>query len=230
MVKRITTREPLNLSDKPTVHQNPISRYNHIVFHYNDRINNKNSILLDYAYTDKMYRFWYYMSTRLFFLLLILYLAPYLTFITLCISLYTVIIHENAMQVYRSNLKKVPNMFENMIFDEALCKSGSGHYLYFSVKPQDLESFQFPPTTKDVLRNREDEGKVNFMVYDRVFLEWSEGLRKPRWILWLHVLANLALFIIMQYFVYTPLFCFDMLHPITSITKCGSETVQYTLF
>lgn len=84
------------------------------------------------------------------------------------------------MQVYRNNAKKVPDMFENMIFDEDICRSGFGHYLYFSVKPDDLDSFPFPPTTKEVLRTREDDGKVCFMVYDRAFLAWSEGLKTPR--------------------------------------------------
>lgn len=57
MAKRRNSKEPLSVIDAVNIDQNPISQYNHVVFHYNDRINIKNGITLDLAYNDKMYRF-----------------------------------------------------------------------------------------------------------------------------------------------------------------------------
>ncbi|CAG9328000.1 unnamed protein product [Blepharisma stoltei] len=218
------------LSKTANLRQDPISCYNTVVSQYNDRVNVKNGIHLEHAYNDAVYVFWFGFQRYWYWLLFILYLAPYVTIITLCLSLYSLIIHENALSVYRNNSKQVKDLFENMVLNEEICKNGSSHYLYFSLKPQDVDFFPFPPTTKEVLKARENDGKVCFMVYDRVFLSWSENLRSSRCLIWLHTVLNIALFVAMQYYVYTPLFCFNLLHPVESISKCGVSDINSIVF
>ena len=206
--------------------KDPISQYNYVIQQYNDRANNKSGIILNEAYVDKLYRFWFDKLKSWWILVLLLYLAPYITFATLCLSLYVLVIHENALAEYKNNLKVVPDLLENMIFSPELCSAGGAHNVYFSIQPEGLESFSFSPVAKRELRKRQQDGKINFMVYDFEFLKWSEGLFKFRKLIWGHVFVNLALFLVMQLWVYAPYLCFDLLHPVDSISRCGEQAIR----
>lgn len=158
----------------------PVSQYNIVIDQYNDRVNIQRGIHIEKAYNDNLYTFFYNFLRTHYLILFLLYLAPYISLIMLCISLYLLIIQENAISIYRQNTKIVKDVFENMILNDLICKTGNSHYLYFSVKEEEINSFPFGIVTKTALKNREDDGKINFMVYDHVFLDWSENLRKNR--------------------------------------------------
>lgn len=209
--------------EKELRYQDPISRYNEVIREYNNPVNCKDGITLSEAYKDSFYRFWYFKLKSWFLVLFLLYLAPYLSFITLVFTIYTLIIHENSLQVDRTNRKLVPDVFENMVYSQELCAARHSHYIYFAISVEDLDNFPFTKKTIEALRLRADEGRVAFMVYDRDFVSSSECLRSPRKMIWTHLIVNIIVFVLMQLVVYAPWLCFDLLHPIESVSRCGEE-------
>jgi hypothetical protein len=63
------------------------------------------------------------------------------------------------------------------------------------------------------------------MSYTGQFQKWHERLKRPRVLVWLHLILNVVAFILMQKLVYEPVFCFSLLHPIDSVIKCGNEII-----
>jgi hypothetical protein len=204
-------------------HADSITQFNQVIQQYNDPINVREGVILKQAYTDGIYGNWC-KSLRLFLVVVLLaYLAPYLTVLSLCLTIYCIVIHENAMSVYRESCRKVPDVFENMVYNDDLC--GQSHYLYFQISQEDLSAFHFSPLVGQELMKRQQKGMISFMVYDRVFRNYFEGLHRVRYWLWLHLALNLGFFAVMQLLVYQPLLCFDLMHPVESVAKCGEEAV-----
>ena len=203
--------------------RDPISRYNQVIREYNNPINSKDGITLTEAYTDSFYRFWFHKLKSWFLVLFLIYLAPYLSFISLIFTIYTLIIHENSLQVDRTNRKLVADMFENMVYSQELCTARHSHNIYFAISLDDLDHFPFSKKTIEALKVRADEDRVGFMVYDREFVSNSESLSSPRKMIWSHLIVNIIVFVMMQLLVYSPLLCFDLLHPIESVSRCGEE-------
>jgi hypothetical protein len=177
-----------------------ISQYNQVILQYNDSINVKSAVLLQPAYTDGCYSTWTNTLRRNCVLVMLAYLSPYITVIALCLTLYCLVIHENAMTVYRANNKKMPDIFENMVYNDELCNKS--HYLYFHIKVNELPAFHFSSFVVQELLKREHNDTISFMVYDRVFRNYSEGLHSPRIMLWLSLFLNLTCFVMMQLLVY----------------------------
>lgn len=202
-------------------HADAITQFNLVIKQYNDPINVKEGVLLNAAYTDGVYSTWCRALRHLYFLVLLAYIAPYLTVVALCFTIYCIVIHENAMSVYRESRVKVVDVFENMVYNDNLCKNT--HFLYFQINAEDLSAFRFSPLVVQELMKRVQKGIISFMVYDRVFRNYFEGLHRVRFWLWLHLVLNLVVFLVMQLLVYRPLLCFNLLHPLDSVAKCGTE-------
>mmetsp|Transcript_18338 Transcript_18338/g.32954 ORF Transcript_18338/g.32954 Transcript_18338/m.32954 type:complete len:222 (-) Transcript_18338:1977-2642(-) len=201
-----------------------ITQFNLVIKQYNDPINVKEGVILSGAYSDGVYGNWCRALRNAYILVLLAYVAPYLTVVTLCVTIYCLVIHENAMSVYRESRMKVPDVFENMVYNDDLCKNN--HYLYFQINVEDLSAFRFSPLVVNELMKREQKGIISFMVYDRVFRNYFEGLHRTRCWLWLHLGLNLTVFSVMQLLVYEPLLCFNLLHPLDSVAKCESEAAS----
>lgn len=182
MRNRLHSSEYATVRQDPDEKLDPITLYNRVIKHYNNPANIQRGIPLSTAYTDRTYRFWYKLLRHWYLLTLLLYLAPYLTFITIILTLYAMIVHENALAVYNTNCKTNHDLFENMVLSDQLCKKANLHIIYYSVNSGDIDSFPFSAGTKLILKSREniETGKVRFMVYDRVYLTWSEALKKCR--------------------------------------------------
>ena len=107
-----------------------------------------------------------------------------------------------------------------------LCNRGSANYLYFEVTLENLESFKFDETVTAKILDRykySHDGKIRFMVYNNQFLAGYQNLTRARYITFIHLILNVMVFIIMEYYVYERYFCFNFLHPIQSITDCESN-------
>ena len=156
-------------------------------------------------------------------ILFLIYLMPYLTFITIFLSLYAIIVHENACAIYKKNRETIPDPFQNMVHSEELCGASYQNNVYFDISADDIGSFGFPPRTTEELLKREQNGTIRFMAYNSEFQKYHEKLKRPRVALWAHIILNILVFIIMQKLLYEPLFCFSLLHPIDSVMKCRDE-------
>jgi hypothetical protein len=204
-----------------------ISQYNQVILQYNDAINVKSATLLQPAYTDGIYRAWTNTLHKNLVLVLLAYLSPYITVVALCLTLYCLVIHENAMTVYRANNKTTPDIFENMVYNDQLCNSS--HYVYFHIRVSELPAFRFSSFVVQELLKRVHNETISFMVYDRVFRNYFEGLHSPRSMLWISLFLNLTFFVMMQLLVYGPLLCFNLLHPVDSIAQCSTEVIDLAL-
>jgi len=208
---------------KSSIRYDPIFKYNYLIRQYNNPVNIKFGIALKEAYSDKVYRFWYYMQKVYFAVLFICYLAPYLSCITLMVTLYALVIHENALYIDKKNRQLVSNLFENMVYSPELCEARQTGHIYFAILSEDLESFPFTEKVKEILRNRSEDGRVGFMVYNTEFVKLTTCLEQPRKMLWANLFVNVLVFWLMQMFVYDRLLCLNMLHPISSINRCGRQ-------
>jgi hypothetical protein len=155
--------------------------------------------------------------------MVLLYAAPYLTFFAIFLTLYIIIVHENAWAIYAKNREIVRDTFQNMVYSESLCARGESNNIWYTVSPSEIDQFNFPPRTTEELLKREDEEKIRFMVYNNEFQKYHEKLKGPRIAIWAHMVLNVLLFIIMQKLVYEPLFWFSLLHPFDSVMKCGEK-------
>lgn len=212
----------ITLGRKLKLNQDPISRYNLIIDQYNDSVNREDEIFLLKAYGDCMYRLCYLLESAGMILLLIIYFLPYISVLTLTGNIYSLIIHEIALERCRRNDRQVPDLFTNMIYSPILCKRGKASYLYFEIEDQKLESFDFPEEVIQTISKRKDpfDKMVRFMVYTNKFLSGYHNLWRARYIPILHIVLNIAIIVIMQYFVYGKVLCFSLLDPINSVKAC----------
>lgn len=210
-------------------YKDALTLYNFVVRQCNEPCNQVEQAVLAECYCDTFYRFWYNQLRRWYFLVLLLYLAPYFTVVTLCFTLYCVVIHENAVLVSARNRKAIPDPFTAMISHDEICRRGKSHNLYFTVRADNLDVFPFSDSIKGLLRTREQDGVISFMVYDQHFKGQFDGLKAPRVLIWVHFVVNLCLFIGMQLLVYKPYLCFDIFHPLQSVSECGQSAIEATI-
>jgi hypothetical protein len=123
----------------------------------------------------------------------------------------------------------VPDPFITMINHDDICRRGKSNNLYFTVRADNLDLFPFSDSIKALLRTREQEGVISFMVYDQHFKQQYDSLKGPRVLIWAHFTVNLCLFIGMQLLVYKPYLCFDIFHPLQSVSECGQSAIEATI-
>lgn len=212
----------ITLGRKLKMNQDPISRYNLIIDQYNDSVNRQDEIFLTKAYNDSVYRLGYLLQTAGMILLLIIYFLPYVSMLTLVANIYSLIIHEIALQRCRRNDRLVPDLFTNMIYAPTLCKRGKASYLYFETEEHKLDSFDFPEDVIRMIQQRRDplDRLVRFMVYTNKFLAGYHNMWRSRYIPILHIVLNIAIIMVMQYFVYAKILCFSPIDPINSVKAC----------
>ena len=201
----------------------PISRYNKVVENYNDPINREKEIYLKKACSVFFYRCWIILQLKIVLCFLFIYVIPYLNVLTFLMNLLTLIVQESAIRVANSNQRRMEDPFQHMVYSPIMCERYSAPYLYFEVDEEQLESFRFLPEVKANLkaRQRNYEGKIMFMVYNNEFLAWYHNIKKSRCICLTHLILNLTLFLIMQYFVYDYFLCLDLISPIDSTSNCS---------
>lgn len=216
----------LQLGEEIKSKKDPISRYNLVIEQYNDPVNRNQEIFLKTAHNNCFYKVWSALQSRCLFFLIILYFIPYLTLLTFLCNLIVDIIHEFAIFTYKSNENKVKSPLQSMIYNPLLCNRGSSDYLYFEVNAENLESFKFESEVAQKIMERSKDGydtKVRFMVYNNPFLAGYQNLSRARYITFIHLLLNIVIFMVMQYYIYEPIFCFDMIHPFDGSEKCDSN-------
>lgn len=210
-------------------YKDALTLYNFVVRQCNEPCNQVDHAILEECYCDSFYRFWYNQLRRWYFFVLLLYLAPYFTVLTLCFTLYCGVVHENALCVASRNRRVVPDPFISMISHDDICRRGKSHNLYFTLTTDNLDVFPFSDSIKALLRAREQDGSISFMVYDQNFKRQYNGLKPPRALIWVHFLVNLCLFVGMQLLVYKPYLCFDIFHPLQSVSECGQSAIEATI-
>ena len=216
----------LQLGEEIKSKKDPISRYNLVIEQYNDPVNRNQEIFLKIAHNNFFYKVWFALQSRCLFILLLLYFVPYLTLLTFLFNLFVDIVHEIAIITYKSNENRIKDPLQNMIYNQILCSRGSADYLYFEVNPENLDSFKFDVDVLKKIQDRYKPGydrKLRFMVYNNPFLAGYQNLTKARYITFIHLLLNVVIFIAMQYYVYEPLFCFDMIHPLITSSDCQTN-------
>jgi hypothetical protein len=81
----------------------PVSLYNMVIKQYNDPVNVQNGVLLEKAYQNSLYRFWFNIQKTHRVSLVLMYFMPYLNFFTVFCNLLLVVINELAIIKFHQN-------------------------------------------------------------------------------------------------------------------------------
>jgi hypothetical protein len=212
-----------NLSQTSDEIPNPISSYNSVIKQYNDPLNCQNRVILQTAYNNFIYARWYRFQSSHSILLMLMYFIPYLNALVLGLNLILVLMGELALRTSRKNKKKIENPLKAMIYEPSLCKNPSIPYLYFKVELKDLKSLNLGSHTEDriIKRNEELENNdIQFMVYNHMFISGYYALMEYRYKSYSHLAFNIAIILLMNYFVYSQVFCFSLIKPLKFIPGC----------
>lgn len=211
--------------------RSPISRYNLVIKQYNDLINRQEITTLPKAHNDFLYKKLYIFHTTYLPLLILCYFAPYLSLITLICNIYFIIIHEFALNTFRTNQKKIDNPLKHMIYEPQLCNRLNSSYLYYEIHKSNLPMFKFDKGTEEkILRRNEnfEKEKLRFMVYNNEFIAGYYMLSEYRVRGFLHLVFNAVMLIGMHTLVYSPILCLSFASPMDSLARCWSTPRNFS--
>ena len=112
----------------------PISKYNYFISVYNNTVNKIDDVELKTMHNSTIFRSFNKLLNQnwgKFTILLLILVAPFLNFFLYVFLLIAVIQYEISLSTFKSNFKRVPHPFKNMVYHPELCQIyQKNHYIF----------------------------------------------------------------------------------------------------